>query len=103
LFFIFLPIKEHDKHADNSHRYPYNPEKETTLKRGYIRQYKKGYAEIQYEKKDKPNDPEYQRFLHGVTSFLKSIFLYLKSGFKTPPFCFEYDKKIIRCQILTGC
>jgi hypothetical protein len=76
LFFTFLPIEEHDKHTDNGHRYPYNPEKETALERGHIRQYKKRYEEIQNEKKNKPNDPEYKRFLHGVTSFLINSRLY---------------------------
>jgi hypothetical protein len=72
LFFIFSPTEEHDKHADNSHHYPYNPEKETTLKRGHIRQYKKGYEKIQNKKKNKPNGPHEKSFLHGVTSFLNS-------------------------------
>jgi hypothetical protein len=76
LFFIFLPIEEHDKHADNGHHYPYNPEKETTLKFGHIRQNKKWYEEIQNKKKDKPNDPEDKSFLHGVTSFLNSSVVY---------------------------
>jgi hypothetical protein len=72
LFFIFLPLEEHDKHADNGHHYPYKPEKETAPKRGHIRQYKKWYEKIQNEKKDKPNGPEDKSFLHGVTSFLNS-------------------------------
>jgi hypothetical protein len=31
LFFVFLPVKEQDKHADDGHPDPYHPEQETTL------------------------------------------------------------------------